>query len=121
VSDPVGTVFGTNSSGTSGGGFNGAVTSGMQQLEDGKKQQLYSDIMANTHVDDITRNELVNMFSNASSTDISNKLNDALAGKGIYAARLYNQTLKNYANDMPGRAQLTPGMQAAPGGAAAVV
>lgn len=89
----------------------GGVSLNDQLAEQGanKRTKLYTDFMANAKLDDISRSEINHMFdSGVSQAEISQKITDATEGKGIYASRLFNQSIANTVKDMPGRQQLSP-------------
>lgn len=109
ISNFVGGIVGSSSYGiTPQTGVDAAKA--LDKQDAANRSNLYNDIIANTHLDDITRNELVDMMGNSTVDAVAAKMNDALAGKGIYAARMYNQSIAVAAADMPGRAQLTPSL-----------
>lgn len=97
----------------------GGVTKLISDNNNQKRAQTYADTLKDQDIDQITKDQLVNLYTNgAPSTELAKILADAQAGKGIYAVRKTNEVQAAMMRAMPGRAQLLSSLS--PGGSASV-
>lgn len=79
----------------------------LAEVNNRERDNSLRDALADRSIDDISRDQLVNMFDAGARTDeLSAHIKNAREGKGIFGVRKVNQAQKNQVADMPGRRQL---------------
>lgn len=95
------------SSGAFGGTLGSIDVSVFRDAEENQRRlSAYNSTIDDTTIDAITKNEISDLYNRgASSGELSELINKARAGKGLYAVRKVDQAAKEIRADAPGRTQ----------------